>query len=110
MIFSSLISDSPKYLFSSTRSENSKVPGYVSVFSLDADSGVIAKQLFLLPTTGSGGSSNSVGPTTFSEEYFTIPDSTGKFVEMWKISADGTSAAAIAHLDLERGPANVVML
>lgn len=110
MIFSSLTSDSPKYLFSTTRSRTSTLPGYVSAFSLDADTGAISEQLFLLPTTGSGGSSNSVGPTTFSEEYFTMPDSAANFVEMWQIAADGTSAAVVAHLDLALGPANVVML
>lgn len=110
MIFSSLTSDAPKYLFAATRSYTLTLPGYVSAFSLDADTGAIAKQLFILPTTGSGGSANSVGPTTFSEEYFTMPDSQDSFVEMWKISAEGTSAAVVAHLDLEEGPANVVML
>lgn len=110
VIFSSLTSDTPKYLFAATRSMTSTLPGYVSAFSLDADTGAIAEQLFLLPTTGSGGAANSVGPTTFSEEYFTIPDSQDNFVEMWKISADGRSAAAVAHVDLEAGPANVVML
>lgn len=110
MIFSSLTSDSPKYLFAATRSRTSTLPGYVSAFSLDADTGAITEQLFLVPTTGSGGSSNSVGPTTFSEEYFTIPDATANFVEMWKITSDGTDAEVVAHVDLDLGPANVVML
>lgn len=110
VIFSNLTSDSPKYLFSATRSKTSTLPGYVSAFALDADTGAITEQLFLLPMTGSGGSANSVGPTTFSEEYFTMPDSTDNFVEMWKISDDATSASVVAHLDLELGPANVVML
>lgn len=101
-------STSPKYLYAATRSRTTDVPGYVSAFSLDADTGAITEQLFLLPTTNSGGSSNSVGPAGFSEEYFVIPDSGSNFLEVWKMADDASTAAAVAHLDLASGPANVV--
>lgn len=108
VVFSTKNSTSPKYLYAATRSRTTDIPGYVSAFSLDADTGAITSQLFLLPTTNSGGSSNSVGPSSFSEEYFTIPDSGSNFLEVWKMADDAASAAAVAHLDLENGPANAV--
>ncbi|KAG6357773.1 hypothetical protein INS49_013652 [Diaporthe citri] len=108
VIVSSKNSTSPKYLYAATRSRTTDIPGYVSAFSLDADTGAITEQPFLLPTTNSGGSSNSVGPSGFSEEYFTIPDSGSNFLEVWKMADDATSAAAVAHIDLENGPANAV--
>ncbi|KAJ4286851.1 hypothetical protein N0V90_013104 [Kalmusia sp. IMI 367209] len=101
---------SPKYIITGTRSRSTSALGYVSVFALDATSGVITEQLFLGPTTASGGSANAVAPALFSEQYFAITDSGSNFVEVWKINEDGKSAAAVAHLSLGIGPANVVWL
>lgn len=78
----------------------------MSAFSLDPKSGGIKEQLFLQPTTGSGGSANAVSPAPFSESYFAITDSGENFVEVWRI--EEKKASVIAHLDLENGPANVV--
>lgn len=102
-------STSPKYLLAATRSRTVGIPGYVSAFSLSAE-GAILEQLFLLPTTESGGSANAVSPAEFSEQYFGITDSGSNFLEMWKITEEGnaTTAAAVAHLALEQGPANIV--
>ncbi|KAF5568022.1 hypothetical protein FPHYL_2956 [Fusarium phyllophilum] len=97
---------SPKYLLAATRSRKTGVPGYVSAFSLDAKTGRIEEQLFLQKTTNSGGSANAVSPASFSEVLFAITDSGSNFVEVWKIK--GKSASAVAHLDLENGPANAV--
>jgi carboxy-cis,cis-muconate cyclase len=99
---------SPKYLITGTRSRTTSIPGHVSAFALDADTGAITSQLFLLPTTGSGGSANSVTPSLFSEEIFAITDSGSNFIEVWQIAADGASAAPVAHVALSTGPANVV--
>ena len=57
-------------------------------------------------STGSGGNANSVSVAGFDEEYFAITDSGSDFVEIWHIS--GGSAEAVAHLDLDGQPANVV--
>ncbi|KAF2117231.1 Lactonase, 7-bladed beta-propeller-domain-containing protein [Lophiotrema nucula] len=103
---SNATSQSPKYLITGTRSRTTSLPGYVSAFALDADTGAITEQLFLLPTTSSGGSANAVGPAKFSEEYFAITDSGANFVEVWKI--DGGSAEAVSHVGMDSGPANVV--
>ncbi|KAF1929970.1 3-carboxy-cis,cis-mucoante lactonizing enzyme [Didymella exigua CBS 183.55] len=99
---------SPKYLITGTRSRSTSSPGYISAFALDASTGAITEQLFITPSTASGGSANAVSPAPFSEEYFAITDSGSNFVEMWRIADDATSAAAVAHLGLSAGPANVV--
>ena len=99
---------SPKYLITGTRSRSTNATGYISAFALDSSTGGILEQLFLLPTTASGGSANAVAPAPFSEQYFAITDSGANFIEMWKISDDGKEAEAVAHLGLENGPANVV--
>ncbi|WYZ45032.1 hypothetical protein EsH8_VIII_000348 [Colletotrichum jinshuiense] len=101
---------SPKYLIAATRSRTVGIPGYVSAFALDSETGAITEQLFLIPTTNSGGSANAVSPAKFSEEYFAITDSGSNFLEVWQIDASGsaTTASAVAHLGLAAGPANVV--
>ncbi|KAF4345849.1 carboxy-cis cis-muconate cyclase [Fusarium beomiforme] len=101
--------DTPKYAITGVRSHDSSKPGFVSIFSLDAH-GNIDKQLFTLPTTGSGGSANAVSPAKFSEEYFGITDSGSNFIEVWKINESGSSASSVAHLDLDGSPANIVWL
>ncbi|KAI8665301.1 hypothetical protein NCS56_00965800 [Fusarium sp. Ph1] len=98
--------DSPKYLLAATRSRTTGTPGYLSAFSLDPKSGGIKQQLFLQPTTGSGGSANAVSPAPFTENYFAITDSGENFVEVWRI--EEKKASVVAHLGLENGPANVV--
>ncbi|KAF2252018.1 3-carboxy-cis,cis-mucoante lactonizing enzyme [Trematosphaeria pertusa] len=99
---------SPKYLITGTRSRSTNATGYISAFALDASTGAISEQLFLVPSTASGGAANAVSPAPFSEQYFAITDSGSNFIEVWKIADDGTEAEAVAHLDLDVGPANVV--
>lgn len=96
----------PKYLLAATRSRTTGVDGYVSAFALNATTGAIVEQVFLVPTTNSGGSANAVAPALFDEETFAITDSGSNFIEVWKIN--GSSAAAVAHLDTAFGPSNVV--
>ncbi|KAF5587005.1 carboxy-cis cis-muconate cyclase [Fusarium subglutinans] len=105
LLFTSAEGSSPKYLLAATRSRKTGVPGYVSAFSLDAKTGGIKEQMFLQETTNSGGSANAVSPASFSEDFFAITDSGSNFIEIWKIK--DKSASAVAHLDLENGPANV---
>ncbi|KAH7381006.1 Lactonase, 7-bladed beta-propeller-domain-containing protein [Cadophora sp. MPI-SDFR-AT-0126] len=102
---------SPKYMYAASRSRTTTIPGYVSAFSIDADTGAIISQLFLTETTNSGGSANSVTSALFAEEYFAITDSASNHVEVWKITANGTNTGtgeAVAHLDLATGPSDVV--
>ncbi|KAL6412896.1 carboxy-muconate cyclase [Ilyonectria robusta] len=79
--------NAPKYLICSTRSRETSAPGYVTAFSLDSVTGNIVEQLFIVPTTSSGGSANAVSPSTFSEDYFAITDSASNFVEFLEKTA-----------------------
>lgn len=99
-------------MYGATRSRTTTIPGYVSAFSLDSQTGAIVDQLFLTETTGSGGSANSVTAALFAEEYFAITDSGSNFIEMWKITLNGNSSAtagAVAHFAMDAGPSTVVM-
>ncbi|KAJ5128611.1 hypothetical protein N7526_006777 [Penicillium atrosanguineum] len=98
----------PKYLFATIRSRTSTDPGFVAAFALDITTGSINNRLFLIPTTASGGASNSISPAIFSEEYFTISDAQNNFIEVWKLGEDAQTATSIAHLDVADSPANVV--
>lgn len=100
---------SSRYLICSTRSLGT-TPGYVTVFALDPLTGNITSQLFVLRTTGTGGEANAVSAAIFSEEYFSITDTSSNFIEVWKIESrkKSTSAFAVAHLDFDSEPANTV--
>lgn len=98
----------PKYLFATVRSRTSADPGFVAAYSLDSTTGAIRGPLFIVPTTGSGGASNSITPAPFSEEYFAIADAQGNFIEVWKLEEGATTAAVVAHLDFTESPANLV--
>lgn len=107
VVVSSRNTTSPKYLYASTRS-SSTAPGYVAGWYLDPDTGAITGTAFQVPTTGTGGGANAVVPAEFSEDYFSITDSAADFVEVWKVSNNGSSASAVGHVDLDNGPANAV--
>lgn len=111
VMFSISSTGSPKYMYAATRSRTTTIPGYVSAFSIDANTGAIISQLFLTETTNSGGSANSVTSAPFAEEYFAITDSGSNHVEVWQITVNGTSTGtgkAVAHLDTASGPSDVV--
>lgn len=98
-------------MYASTRSRTTSLPGYVTAFSIDAETGSIIDQLFITPTTGSGGSANAVSPAIFSEEHFVITDSSSNFIEIWAMAPNitgGVAASVVAHLDIATGPANAV--
>lgn len=97
-------------MYAATRSRTTSIPGYVSAFSLDTETGAILEQLFLTETTGSGGSANSVTSAPFGEKYFAITDSGSNFVEVWMITMNGTDSASgrpLANLAIP-GPTDVV--
>lgn len=100
----------PKYLFATVRCRSSSEFGFVAAFSLDNTTGSIKDSLFILPTTGSGGASNSITPASFSEEYFAIADAQSNLVEVWKLGKEATTAAVVTHLDVPDSPANLVWI
>lgn len=100
-------STSPKYLFAFTRARDSGSNGWVNGFSLDAETGAILERIFVEEANGYGGTTNAVTPSPFSEEYFAVTDEGSDFIEVWQVANNGSSASAVAHLDLDAGPVNV---
>ncbi len=100
------LSFSGSYLWATNRARQtnsgSTAKGYISAFDVD-QSGAILRQKFLLPTTTSGGSANSVAPSRFSDRFVALTDSSVGFVEIWELAQDGISAGVVAHLDLADG-------
>lgn len=97
---------SPKYLVAGTRSRDTSLPGYASVFALDMDTGEITGRQVNIPTTGSGGGiANAVSTAKFSEEYFGLTDSDG-FVAIYQIN--DTSASAVAQVSFDLSPGNLI--
>lgn len=77
------ISFSGKYLFASARSNSFDVSGYVTAFRL-RDVGSIEKQLFLNPTPTSGGHSNAVSPSDWTDEWVAITDDQEGWLEIYR--------------------------
>lgn len=94
------ISASGSYLWATSRARSTSNTGYISAFSLST-SGAILKQLFLTPTTASGGTANSVAASDFSDRWVALTDSASSFVEIWTIAANGSQGEAVAHLDID---------
>lgn len=93
------------YLWATSRARATNATGYISAFSLDP-TGAVDTQLFLTPTTNSGGTANAVIPSPFSDEFVALTDSSVGFVQIWQLSvaANGTAAAAIvAEASLDDG-------
>ncbi|KAF8866949.1 carboxy-cis,cis-muconate cyclase [Acephala macrosclerotiorum] len=94
------LSYSNTYLWATSRSRSTNTTGYISAFSLSTN-GSISSQLFLTPTTNSGGTANSVAPSTFSDKYVALTDSSLGFVEVWAF--EGTNASVVARVNIEDG-------
>lgn len=100
-------STSPKYLLAFARGRDSDTKGWVNGFALDAETGAISEKIFIEEANGYGGTTNTITPSIFSEEYFAVTDEGVDFVEVWQITSNASSASAVAHLDLDAGPVNV---
>lgn len=96
------LSASNKYLWASNRGRSTNTTGYVSVFTLD-EWGAIVKQNFLVPTSSSGGFSNILSPSPYTDEFAVLTDNSTGFVEVWKLDENASSAAVVAHLDIDDG-------
>lgn len=92
---------SGQYLFATTRANAPDVTGYITAFRLD-DAGSIQRQLFIMPTTTSGGHSNAVSPCDWSDEWLALCDDQVGFVEMYRFQNE--TLARVARLDIpEKG-------
>lgn len=96
------LSASNGYLWATNRARSTNNTGYISAFQLDS-AGTVKSQLFLVPTTSSGGSANSVAPSSFSDRFVALTDSSVGFVEIWELATNDTTAFVVAHLDLDDG-------
>jgi carboxy-cis,cis-muconate cyclase len=96
------LSASNKYLWASNRGRHANTTGYVSVLSLD-ERGAIMKQNFIVPTSSSGGISNILSPSPYSDEFAVLTSNSTGFVEVWRLGEDAGSAAVVAHLDIDDG-------
>jgi carboxy-cis,cis-muconate cyclase len=94
------VSPSGKYLWATTRSKDVTKPGYITLFELD-DEGGIVKQNFILRTSSSGGVANAVTPMDVSDRFVTLTDSADGFVQIWELADDAMSAHVVAHISLK---------
>lgn len=97
------LSQSGKYLWATNRARDASRKGYISAFELDGTTGYILKQKFLMHTASSGGYANSVAPSPFSDRFVALTDSQERFVEIWILNPDASSAGIVAHLPLPYG-------
>ncbi|KAL7794492.1 hypothetical protein V8C37DRAFT_415102 [Trichoderma ceciliae] len=77
------LSYSGKYLFASSRANSFDLTGYVAAFKL-SDQGVIERQLCLNPTPTSGGHSNAVAPSDWTDEWLAITDDQEGWLEIYR--------------------------
>jgi carboxy-cis,cis-muconate cyclase len=89
------------YLFATTRSNHFDVTGYITAFKLGPN-GNIERQLFIHPTSTSGGHSNAVSPCDFSDEWLALCDDQLGFVEIYRFQDE--NLARVARVDIpEKG-------
>ena len=95
----------PRYLWASTRGLHAHVKGYVAIYALDQEGwlegGKDAKALYCWETPTSGGIANAVEPGLVSEgvEYAALTDSEEGYV--FVISWDGREIKEVARVRLE---------
>ncbi|KAL7932725.1 hypothetical protein V8C35DRAFT_306567 [Trichoderma chlorosporum] len=77
------LSHSGRYLFASSRANSFDLTGYVAAFKL-SDSGAIERQICLNPTPTSGGHSNAVAPSDWSDEWLAITDDQEGWLEIYR--------------------------
>ncbi|KAH6610589.1 hypothetical protein Trco_000609 [Trichoderma cornu-damae] len=77
------LSHSGKYLFASSRANSFGLTGYVAAFKL-SDQGAIERQICLSPTPTSGGHSNAVAPSDWTDEWLAVTDDQEGWLEMYR--------------------------
>ena len=101
----------PRYLWATARGKGNDTTGFVSVFLLGDDGGIV-KRMFRVPTTTGGGMANAISPAFWGDEYAAMTDYPNGYVLMWKMEGrrergDGlveyTTARAVARVDVGDG-------
>ncbi|RFU75789.1 carboxy-cis,cis-muconate cyclase [Trichoderma arundinaceum] len=77
------LSHSGRYLFASSRANSFDLTGYVAAFRL-SDQGAIERQICLNPTPTSGGHSNAVAPSDWTDEWLAITDDQEGWLEIYR--------------------------
>ena len=91
------LSHSKQYLFATSRANSFDLTGYISAFKLGLV-GNIERQICLNPTPTSGGHSNAVSPSDFSDEWLALIDDQQGFIEIYRWHDE--FLARVAHLDV----------
>ncbi|CAM1506394.1 Fc.00g060350.m01.CDS01 [Cosmosporella sp. VM-42] len=77
------LSHSSKYLFASSRANSFDLTGYIAAFAL-SPTGAIERQICLDPTPTSGGHSNAVAPSDWSDEWVAVTDDQEGWLEIYR--------------------------
>ncbi|MCJ1415032.1 hypothetical protein MMC32_001362 [Xylographa parallela] len=91
------LSHSCRYLFATSRANSFDLTGYISAFKI-GPVGNIERQLFLQPTPTSGGHSNAISPSDFSDEWLALTDDHKGGVEIYRFREE--FLARVARLDI----------
>lgn len=106
-----MLSASGRYLWASVRAKEAEDTGFVAVFLVGDDGGIV-KKMFRVPTTTKGGKANAVSPAFWGDEYAAMTDYGEGYVLMWRMEgrrerADGLveyqTARAVARVDVKDG-------
>ena len=92
------LSQSKKYLFATSRSNNFKVTGYITTFKLNTN-GTIERLICMNPTPTSGGHSNAISPCPWTDEWLALTDDQEGFVEIYQWHEE--FLGRVAHLDIK---------
>ncbi|KAK5987879.1 Carboxy-cis,cis-muconate cyclase [Cladobotryum mycophilum] len=77
------LSHSGKYLFASSRANSFDLTGYIAAFKISPE-GSIERQICLNPTPTSGGHSNAVSPSDWTDEWVAITDDQEGWLEIYR--------------------------
>ena len=91
-------SPSGKYLFATSRANSFDLSGYIAAFKLSS-AGSIERQLFLNPTSTSGGHSNAISPCDWSDEWLALTDDQVGGLEIYRWHDE--HLARIARVDVK---------
>jgi len=104
---------SPRYLYASTRGLEARTKGYVAVFGLDGEGGIVGEALAIYETATSGGIANAVEPAPKRDgsdeedvEYLALTDSQEGWV--FVLDFDGRQITEVARVKLEEEGVDVV--
>ncbi|KAM4063022.1 lactonase, 7-bladed beta-propeller domain-containing protein [Hirsutella rhossiliensis] len=75
------LSHSASHLFASTRASDPDRPGYLAAFELSPE-GRLERRLLLQPTTTSGGHSNAVSPSDWTDEWLAVVEDQCGFLDI----------------------------